>query len=101
MGRWLLIRRDTDDPDEDAYWLAYAPTGTTEEEVVRVCKSRWQIEECFAQAKGQVGMDHYEVRTWVAWHRFVTACAGPAPITSAATRVASGNRSGVAGIMVQ
>lgn len=34
--------------------------------------ARWQVEECFAQAKGEVGLDHYEVRTWTAWHRFVT-----------------------------
>ena len=44
------------------------------EELVRVCDMRWQIEECFAQAKGEVGMDHYEVRTWEAWHRFITLC---------------------------
>ena len=74
MRRWLLIRRDADDPRDDAYWLAYGPAETTEEELVRVCDTRWQIEECFAQAKGEVGMDHYEVRTWTAWHRFVTLC---------------------------
>ncbi len=74
IGRWLLIRRDADDPGEDAYWLAYGPAGTTEEELVRVCDARWQIEECFAQTKGEVGMDQYEVRTWTAWHRFVTLC---------------------------
>ncbi len=28
----------------------------------------------FAQANGEVGMDHYEVRTWEAWHRFITLC---------------------------
>jgi len=74
MGRWLLIRRDAEDPSADAYWLAYGPAGTTEAELVRVRDARWQIEECFAQAKGEVGMDQYEVRTWTAWHRFVTLC---------------------------
>jgi SRSO17 transposase len=74
MGRWLLIRRDADDPNDDAYWLAYGPAATTREELVRVCDARWQVEECFAQAKGEVGMDQYEVRTWTAWHRFVTLC---------------------------
>jgi SRSO17 transposase len=74
MGRWLLIRRDADDPSDDVYWLAYGPAGTTEAELVRVCDTRWQVEECFAQAKGEVGMDQYEVRTWTAWHRFVTLC---------------------------
>jgi SRSO17 transposase len=74
MGRWLLIRRDADDPSKDRYWLAYGPAGTSREELVRVCDARWQVEECFAQAKGEVGMDQYEVRTWTAWHRFTTLC---------------------------
>jgi SRSO17 transposase len=74
MGRWLLIRRGADDPSADAYWLAYGPAGTTEAELVRACDTRWQIEECFAQTKGEVGMDQYEVRTWTAWHRFMTLC---------------------------
>lgn len=74
MHRWLLVRRDPDDPDAHAYWLAYGPAGTTLGELARVCDARWQIEECFAQAKGEVGMDHYEVRTWTAWHRFITLC---------------------------
>ncbi len=74
MCRWLLVRRDLDDPDGHAYWLVYGPAETTIEELVRVCDTRWQIEECFAQVKGEVGMDHYEVRTWTAWHRFITLC---------------------------
>jgi SRSO17 transposase len=74
MGHWLLIHRDADDPSAERYWLAFGPAGTTEEELIRVCDTRWQVEECFAQAKGEVGMDQYEVRTWTAWHRFVTLC---------------------------
>jgi SRSO17 transposase len=74
MRHWLLVRRDPDDPDANRYWLAYGPAETTITELVRVCDVRWQIEECFAQAKGEVGMDHYEVRTWEAWHRFITLC---------------------------
>jgi SRSO17 transposase len=42
--------------------------------LVGVCQDRWAIEECFAEAKGEVGMDHYEVRKWDAWHRHVTLC---------------------------
>lgn len=74
MGRWLLVRRNAADPDELAYHLAYGPTGTTPAELLRVCDARWQIEESFAQAKGELGLDHYEVRRWDAWHRFVTMC---------------------------
>jgi len=72
MGRWLLVRRDPKESDDHRYWLAYGPDGTTVSELVRVADARWQVEECFAQAKGEAGLDHYEVRTWTAWHRFVT-----------------------------
>ncbi len=41
---------------------------------MRICATRWQIEECFAQAKGEVGLDQYEVRQWGAWHRHATLC---------------------------
>jgi len=74
MGRWLLVRCDADDPSEDAYRLADGTAGASDEELIRVCTTRWQVEEGFAQAKGEVGLDHYAVRTWVAWHRFVTLC---------------------------
>ncbi len=74
LRRWLLIRPDADDPSENAYFLAYGPEGTSDAELIRVCNTRWQVEEGFAQAKGEVGLDHYEVRKWEAWHRFVTLC---------------------------
>ncbi len=74
MRRWLLVRRSTDDPEDRGFYQAYGPEGTTVEELVRVCQDRWAVEECFAEAKGEVGMDHYEVRRWDAWHRHVTLC---------------------------
>jgi SRSO17 transposase len=74
MRRWLLVRCDTEDPDEYAYFLAFGPAETTEAELIRVCTTRWQIEEGFAQAKGEVGLDQYEVRKWEAWHRHATLC---------------------------
>jgi len=37
-----------------------------------VAGSRWAIEECFEQAKQETGLDHYEVRSWLGWHRHIT-----------------------------
>jgi SRSO17 transposase len=74
MRRWLLVRRSTDDPEELGFYQAYGPEGTTVEELVKVCQERWAVEECFAEAKGEVGLDHYEVRRWDAWHRHLTLC---------------------------
>jgi SRSO17 transposase len=74
MRRWLLVRRSTDDLEDLGFYQAYGPEGTTVEELVGVCQERWAVEECFAEAKGEVGLDHYEVRRWDAWHRHVTLC---------------------------
>jgi SRSO17 transposase len=71
-GRWLLVRRGIGDPTELAYYLAYGPRETPAEELIRVAGRRWAIEDCFEQAKGEVGLDEYEVRKWEAWHRHVT-----------------------------
>jgi SRSO17 transposase len=70
--RWLLVRRSVRDPTELAAYVVYAPQATTLEEVVRVAGMRWTIEICFEAAKGEVGLDHYEVRSWTGWYRHIT-----------------------------
>ena len=71
-GHWLLARRSIAKPGELAYYVCYGPAGTTLEELVRVAGTRWAIEECFEEAKGQVGLDQYEVRRWDGWYRHIT-----------------------------
>lgn len=71
-ARFLLIRRSLADPDKRAYYRVAGPAQTTLPEVVRVAGSRWKIEEGYEQAKGEVGLDQYEVRTWGAWYRYMT-----------------------------
>jgi SRSO17 transposase len=69
---WLLVRRSISQPEELAYYVVFAPKGTVLSELVRVAGSRWAIEECLESAKGEVGLDQYEVRRWDAWYRFIT-----------------------------
>src|SRR6266702_2067571 len=71
-ARWVLIRRSLTDPSERAYYRAYGPASITLAELGRVTGSRWRIEEGYEQAKGEVGLDQYEVRTWRAWYRYMT-----------------------------
>src|SRR5215207_665854 len=71
-GRWLLMRRSGSDPTEVAYFACGGPPGTTLPELVRIAGTRWAIEECFELARGDCGLDEYEVRSWVGWHRHVT-----------------------------
>lgn len=70
--RWLLLRRSVAKPDKIAYYVAYVPCGCPLQEMVRVAGSRWAIEECFEAAKGEVGLDQYEVRSWHGWYRHIT-----------------------------
>jgi SRSO17 transposase len=71
-GRWVLIRRSLTDPSQRAYYRVAGPRPTTLSVLVQIAGSRWKIEEGFAQAKGEVGLDQYEVRAWRAWYRYVT-----------------------------
>ena len=68
----VLVRRSVAKPEELAYYVCYGPPGTALEELVRVAGRRWTIEECFEEAKGQVGLDQYEVRRWDGWYRHIT-----------------------------
>ena len=63
-GYWLLARRSVSKPDELPYYVCFGPSGTATAELVKVVGRRWAIEECFEEAKGQVGLDQYEVRRW-------------------------------------
>ena len=68
----LLVRRHPERTDELAYFLVYAPQDTPLAEVVRAAGARWTIEGLFKLAKGQVGLDQYEVRSWHGWYRHIT-----------------------------
>ncbi|MBP2056089.1 hypothetical protein J2Z21_009106 [Streptomyces griseochromogenes] len=65
--RWVLARRRLAGADEIAYYLAYAPGGTSVADLVRVAGSRWAIEEAFQAAKNECGLDQYEVRRYPGW----------------------------------
>ena len=69
--RWLLVRRSRRD-GELAFYVCFGPASTSLVGLVRVAGTRWAIEDGFQQAKGEVGLDHYEVRRWPGWYRHVT-----------------------------
>jgi SRSO17 transposase len=70
--RWLVVRRSLEDPDELTAYTVFAPEGTLLEELAKVAGSRWRVEIGFEEAKGEVGLAHYEVRSWHGWYRHVT-----------------------------
>lgn len=70
--RWLLVRRSVSDSQDLQAYVVFAPQETPLAEVVRVAGTRWTIEQLFEAAKGDVGLDHYEVRSWTGWFRHIT-----------------------------
>jgi SRSO17 transposase len=70
--RFLLLRRSRSKTEEITAYLVFGPANTSLEEMARVAGRRWAIEESFAQSKSEVGLDQYEVRSWVGWHRHMT-----------------------------
>jgi SRSO17 transposase len=70
--RFVLVRRSISDPSELAYYLCFAPADTPLAKLVSVAGCRWSIEVGFETAKGEVGLDDYEVRSWHGWYRHIT-----------------------------
>jgi SRSO17 transposase len=61
-------------PAELAYVLVFAPCGTPLAQMATAIGMRWTVEQCFEESKGEVGLDHYEVRSWQGWYRHITFC---------------------------
>ncbi len=53
------------------YWLSDLPADTPLAELVRLAKSRWRIEHDYRELKTALGLDHFEGRSWIGWHRHV------------------------------
>jgi hypothetical protein len=82
-GHHLLVRRSLQPGEkgtlELAFFRCWSPRPVTLPELAAVAGARWGIEDCFAEAKGEAGLDHYQVRRYRAWYRHATlamlACA--------------------------
>ena len=88
----LLIRRSLAEPGKMTFYLTLAPDGTALADLVRVAGTRWTIEACFEAAKGEVGLDQYEVRSWTGWHRHITLAMLAHAYLAAIRKVAVGGR---------
>jgi SRSO17 transposase len=72
--RWLIFRRPLAPEAELKAYLSNAPEETPETAFVRVAGMRWPIETAIEECKGGLGLDHYEVRSWLGWHHHMTMC---------------------------
>jgi SRSO17 transposase len=71
-GRRLLVRRSLSDPTDLTAYVVFAPQDTPLAEVGRVAGTRWTMESGFEAATSEVGLDHYEVRSWMGWYQHIT-----------------------------
>lgn len=70
--RGVLVRRSLDAKPHISAFFIFAPEGTALADLALAAGARWAIERCFQESKSQLGLDHYEVRTWHGWYRHIT-----------------------------
>jgi SRSO17 transposase len=67
-AEWLVIEWPDGAERPSDYWLSNLPAGTPHAELARLARLRWTIELDYRQLKGELGLDHYEGRSWAGWH---------------------------------
>lgn len=72
--QWLLCEWQSRD-DEPRFYFSTLPAHLSLKELVRITKLRWRVERDYQDLKGEVGLDHFEGRTWRGFHRHATLCA--------------------------
>ncbi len=71
-SRWLLVEWPEAEEAPTKFWLANLPPNTDLLSLVRLAKIRWWIEQGYQQLKDELGLDHYEGRSWQGWHHHIT-----------------------------
>jgi SRSO17 transposase len=69
---WLVVERSLDQEAKIKYYLSNAAPEIPLLPLVQVGHTRWPVEDCFLQGKQEVGLDAYEVRSWLGWHHHLT-----------------------------
>jgi SRSO17 transposase len=65
---WLIIEWPEGRDAPSDYWISNLPTEATPERLARLARLRWMIELDYRQLKGELGLDHYEGRSWLGWY---------------------------------
>jgi SRSO17 transposase len=76
---WLIIEWPEGAEAPSDYWISNLPAGTKPQRLARLARLRWMIELDYRQLKGELGLDHYEGRSYLGWYHhtaLVTAAHG-------------------------
>src|ERR1700730_16649960 len=69
---WLLVEWPESEKEPIKYFFCDLPEAYTLRRLVRLAKCRWKIEQDYQQLKEELGLDHYEGRSWIGWHHHTT-----------------------------
>jgi SRSO17 transposase len=72
--RSVTIEWPKEEKSPTKYSLSSLPANTPLKELVRLSKLRWRVERDYQEMKGEVGLDHFEGRTWRGFHHHATLC---------------------------
>ena len=71
---WLLIEWPKKESEPTKYWLSSLPVKTSLKSLVKIAKHRWIIERDYEELKQELGLGHYEGRSWRGFHHHATLC---------------------------
>lgn len=72
---WLVCEWPEDQKAPSKFYISNLPTGTSLKAIVRLIKMRWRVERDYQEMKGEIGLDHFEGRTWRGFHHHAAMCA--------------------------
>jgi SRSO17 transposase len=76
---WLIAEWPDGEEEPTDYWISNLPADIKPERLARLARMRWKMELDYKQLKGELGLDHYEGRSWLGWYHhtaLVTAAHG-------------------------
>jgi SRSO17 transposase len=71
---WLVCKRTVGEEPPYWYYISNAPLSSRLPLFVWLSGVRWAVEQCFEEAKTELGMDHYEMRKYAGWHHHMLTC---------------------------
>jgi SRSO17 transposase len=69
---WAIVEWPDDEPKPTKFFLTTLPRRMTKKQIIRVIKERWRIERMYEDLKGELGLDHFEGRSFPGWHHHVS-----------------------------
>jgi SRSO17 transposase len=69
---WLLVEWPAQEPEPVKYYLCDLPKKRSLRQLVAMARGRWRVEQDYQQMKEELGLDHFEGRSWTGWHHHVT-----------------------------